>query len=1449
MSKRFAKWVLSIFCIAMLPLAGNDVEINTAAGSAPVSAGLASGVGGSGGRMTFNGPGATLSFTNPIPVNFTWILDSITNAGPTPVQFNAVGETFTIASGVDFTLQLSANGNAGNYEPLRGDFSLAAADSTLTWNPESVTYSGAIDGAGAFTLNATGETLICSGTHTYSGPTSIVAGRLQGATLNGLSGSSAFTIASPGELSLTASNSIGSLSGLSGTVNLGGGSTLTTGGDSTNTSFAGAIIGAGGQLVKTGTGTFILSGTSNSYSGGTTIAQGAVEAIANGAFGSGAIFLTDDGTSLILNDGITLTAPNNIGLPGNASFKGYFSINSGTATIQSIIQAPGQLVKTGSGILVLSATGSDYSGGTEVDVGRLVLAASSNLATSIGPIGSGTLTMHNAEVALSSGISIENAISLPDTGTFIVDSGTAIFAGSISGVGSMIKSGGGTLNLSGSNPFEGAVDVSNGILQFGSDNPFSDSTFVVLDASGTLDLNDHSKTIGTLSGAGNVDLGTGTLSINSGDTTYSGIITGTGQVELGGAGGTVFQFSGQSTYSGTTTLRTTEQLTLNVSSTGSVTSGPVGVGTLSVEDSCTITLGDGVTIANTLDFTGTMLLSIAGGNTGTLSGVLQGTGGNILTTGAGTLVMSGSNTYTGGAVLGSGAVILASDSALGSGDALLGTVLVGVNNGISVSNNMGIVNTGTFLIGTGNTGTLSGALTGTGSLVKEGAGVLVLSGTNSTYSGSTGISAGTLQAGTANAFSLNSAVSLENVSGAILSLDGHNNTIATLSGGGNSGGNVSLGSGNLTFGTAADTSYAGVVAGTGKLIKQGTGSFTYTGVGTYTGGTDINAGSIALSETNALGSGTITMQDGTELILGPDISLSNGVALNGGNTIQTLSGDVTMSGVLSGATGALTKTGGGKLILSGANTYAGNTTVSGGTFAVNGSITSDTTIGSSSKLMGTGGITGDVVVNGTTAPGASIGTLTITGNYTQADNSTLEIEISPSDNDKLIVSGNVVIGNNVTFALQPAVGAYADGTQYEIVTAGGSVTGTFATITNTNIQVSPQLIYQSDAILLLIGGVSNAFHAAVQGHNAQNVAAVVDQIYASQPAGWNGLLTDIVAFSQQQLETAFNAMAPSQLKGLAVIQENNTVRIAQSVDTRFQTFFDEKACQNRGNCKGEAPFSIWVDGFGNFLTQGSNVFETSPQVGYRDNGGGVVVGGDIAYLNHFHTGVLGAYSYSSVDWMSSQGRGSIQTGYFGVYGEGHWKGLFLDAGVIAGWNTYKASRKIVFTGTDATATNTHSGKQISLHLDGGYNYTINAFAIRPYDTIDYIVAKEVGFTETGAGILNLQVQDSFPKLVRNELGLNVSGCASFRQNKVFGDAWLAWVREMRVGKSFMSQFINIDDVFETTGYFPARSLIAPGASFTWAAFCDQLIGKLYYYGEFGAGYNSQSVGVEIRSQF
>ena len=529
------------------------------------------------------------------------------------------------------------------------------------------------------------------------------------------------------------------------------------------------------------------------------------------------------------------------------------------------------MTKQGSGTLTLSGTNNTYSGTTTINLGSLQACAigtfSSSSAVSLSNTASAVLDLNgfdNTILSLSGGGATGGNVTL-GAGTLTVgNSSSTTYSGAISGTGGVTKQGSGTLTLSGiNNTYSETTTINLGSLQAGAIGTFSSSSAVSLanTAFAVLDLNGFDNTILSLSGGGatggNITLGAGTLTVGNGsNTTYSGAISGTGGVTKQGSG-TLTLSGTNNTYSGITTINL-----------GSLQAGAIG----------TFSSSSAVSLANTasavLDLNGfdNTILSLSGGGA---------TGGNV-TLGAGTLTVGNSSSTTYG-----------------------------------------------------------GAISGTGGVTKQGSGTLTLSGTNNTYSGITTINLGSLQAGAIGTFSSSSAVSFANTASAVLDLNGFNNTILSLSGGGATGGNVTLGAGTLTVGNSSSTTYSGAISGTGGVTKQGSGTLTLSGINnTYSGTTTINLGSLQAGAIGTFSSSSAVFFANTASAVldlnGFDntiLSLSGGGATGGNVTLGagTLtvgnSSSTTYGGAISG-TGGVTKQGSGTLTLSGTNnTYSGITTI------------------------------------------------------------------------------------------------------------------------------------------------------------------------------------------------------------------------------------------------------------------------------------------------------------------------------------------------------------------------------------------------------------------------------------------------------------------------------------------------------------------------------------------
>ncbi len=279
----------------------------------------------------------------------------------------------------------------------------------------------------------------------------------------------------------------------------------------------------------------------------------------------------------------------------------------------------------------------------------------------------------------------------------------------------------------------------------------------------------------------------------------------------------------------------------------------------------------------------------------------------------------------------------------------------------------------------------------------------------------------------------------------------------------NSGATLQLGNGGTAGSVAGDITnngslivdrsnnftYAGVMSGTGSLTKVGIGALTLTGANNYSGGTTVSAGSLigdaASLQGNILNNAAVSFNQATDGTYAGVMSgtgsltkVGNGaLTLTGANTYAggttvsagSLIGDATslQGNILNNAavsfnqatdgtyagvmsgTGSLTKVGNGALNITGINTYSGPTSINQGALAVNGSLTSRLSVQAGAALQGVGSFGGGVI-NGVLAPGNSIGTITSNGNLTFASGSVYTVEVNASGaSDKTFVNGKAKI--------------------------------------------------------------------------------------------------------------------------------------------------------------------------------------------------------------------------------------------------------------------------------------------------------------------------------------------------------------------------------------------------------------------------------------------------------
>ncbi len=362
----------------------------------------------------------------------------------------------------------------------------------------------------------------------------------------------------------------------------------------------------------------------------------------------------------------------------------------------------------------------------------------------------------------------------------------------------------------------------------------------------------------------NLATNTGALISNGATLTLSGAVSGTGSLTKNGNGTLVLSASNgygpAAGAVGTTINAGTVQLGNNSAlSTGDVSFA--GTGTIQAG-------ANGLVLANNLIIAGSATATLdTQGNALTVAGVISesAASGSLTKNGSGTLILTASNTYTGTTTINAGTLQL--------------------DNGGSTGYVAGpIVDNGTLALDRGDTGlVLPGVISGSGNLAQVGTGMSTLAGAN-IFSGNTIISAGTLQL--ANSLGLQDSTLIYNNQGGLLSFG----TLTAASVGALTGSqslvlqNASSAAVALTVGgNNQTTTYSGNLSDLGvggSLTKTGFGTFTLTSSNSYTGGTNVNGGTVVLFPGASIVGGAITLPS----LVGSTLDVNGGTVIAGGTS-------------------------------------------------------------------------------------------------------------------------------------------------------------------------------------------------------------------------------------------------------------------------------------------------------------------------------------------------------------------------------------------------------------------------------------------------------------------------------------------------------------------------------------------------------------------------------------
>ncbi|HEX5500432.1 MAG TPA: autotransporter domain-containing protein, partial [Thermomicrobiales bacterium] len=750
------------------------------------------------------------------------------------------------------------------------------------------------------------------------------------------------------------------------------------------------------------------------------------------------------------------------------------------------------------------------------------------------------------------------------------------------------------------------------------------------------------------------------------------------------------------------------------------------------------------------------------GNTATINAVISGNAGvGLSKAGAGTLVLSGANTYDGGTTITAGTLRLTGVGTLGATTA--STTVDGASAVLDLGGTTQTQATVSLVDGAIQNGTLN-AMT---SFTQSG-GTMAGAANVPTYNLTGGTLSGTVTASTL--FDLQSGLVTGHLAGAAPLVKSGPGTV-TLEGASSYTGGTSVQAGTLVgnaasirgdiandatvvFNQASDAAFAGNIGGTGAMVKGGLGALTLAGTSTL--GWQVLAGGL----TSAAGRFT------------GDVAIGSGASFT-----FDQAADAAYAGTISGD-GAFFKIGAARATLTGNSSgFSGATTVAAGTLSVNGTLGGTLAVLSGGRLQGSGTVGPTTIASGgIIAPGNSIGTLKINGDITFQSGSIYEVEINAGlQSDRVDASGVAAIKGGTVDVIK-AAGVYTPGSRWTIVSAGGGVTGTFATFTQNMPFVDLLLAYDADHVYIESRRNTAQFCDVARTSNQCATANAVASL------GQGNTVYDAVSAlpDDQSARAAFDSLSGELHASTksAFIEDSRFVR--EAATDRVRAAFEGIAVRSTPvmaySEKGFAPApadterpAVWMRGFGSWgAWQGDgNAAKLDRSIG------GVFFGADGLVTENLRLGLLAGFSHSNFDVGARASSGSSENYHLGLYGGSQWGALGLRFGAAYAWHDIETARSVAFSGFADRLSADYLAATAQVFGELGYRFDTPGASFEPFAGLAYVNLHTDGFSEQG-GVAALTSASTNTGVTFTTLGLRASTDFIVDGTKATARGMLGW---------------------------------------------------------------------------
>jgi len=434
---------------------------------------------------------------------------------------------------------------------------------------------------------------------------------------------------------------------------------------------------------------------------------------------------------------------------------------------------------------------------------------------------------------------------------------------------------------------------------------------------------------------------------------------------------------------------------------------------------------------------------------------------------------------------------------------------------------------------------------------------------------------------------------------------------------------------------------------------------------------------------------------------------------------------LTLSGALEG-NGALLKSGAGTLDVAGGGGFIGPALVSGGTLSIDGELAgAAVTMAQGTSLIGNGTIGATMLQAGSSiAPGHSIGTLTVQGNYVQSAGAVYQVQLDPAsaNADLIQVQGAATLAPGAALQVSRIANTtYALGTRYTVLDASGGLTGMYTL--GGELAVSPFATLQDSY---------DANHAYLQVNQTRALTDLACSRNANAAAGGlqststgNAALNAIVMQSTSDADGChslgeLSGEAYASLRGI-FIDDSRFLREAVSYRMRG----DANTAASAGNDVVGAN-GLWGHAFGSWGNYDAHNDTASMD---RDIGG-FFVGGD-RDLGGWRLGALAGYSHTSFHLDGLDSSGSSDDYHLGVYVGNDQGSIRVHGGVAYSWHDVSMTRHPSFAGYSASLSSDFDAGTAQAWGEIAYDMPGRDADLQPFFNAAYVRLRTNGLQEEG----------------------------------------------------------------------------------------------------------------------